>query len=380
MRRFNLEVLAWLALGAATAVFVSCSGDGESASNAGTGGSAASGSGGSSTGGSSASGGGTFDAGPSGGSSGDGGFDPDAGCATYTAGADNKVLPSDIIIAVDQSGSMGDEVVWVQNQLNDFSQQIMGANIDVHVILIVEKPGGSVGEHPICVPPPLAGDNCADNPPVFTHVNQHVDSHDALVQIVSTYDDYQHVLRPEAKKHIIAISDDESEDMSASAFHAQITALAMLEEYTFHAIVCTSDCSYAADIGSEYMELVANTGGVLGDLCQQDFAPVWDEVSTQVIDGTQLACEWEIPAPPEGEELAPDKVNVMYSSDAGEKELGRVDSEADCEQYEDAWYYDDPSDPTTIYACPDLCEEIKQDQNPQVNIVFGCTSTSPVPK
>lgn len=309
----------------------------------------------------------------------DAGFDSDAGCAAYTQSAEETVLPTDIIIAVDQSGSMSTEVGWVQNQLNAFSQQIMAANIDVHVVLIAERPGGPVGEHPLCVPPPLGGPNCADNPPVFTQINQHVDSEDALIQILATYNQYEHVLRPEARKHIIVISDDHS-DIGAGIFHLGITSQPKIQDYTFHAIVCTWDCSVAADIGDEYIDLVAMTGGVLGDLCAQNFTPVWDEVSTQVIEGTQLTCEWTIPDPPPGEEIDPERVNVVYTNGAVQTDLTRVDSLADCAGFSSSWYYDDPANPTTILACPDLCTQIQGVPEPQIDIVFGCSTIIPPPQ
>ena len=54
-----------------------------------------------------------------------------------------------------------------------------------------------------------------------------------------------------------------------------------IDSYTFHAIVSTQWCDDAAALGFVYMGLVKDTGGVLGNLCKQDFAPVWNEVSKQ---------------------------------------------------------------------------------------------------
>src|SRR5262249_31868921 len=134
----------------------------------------------------------------------DASFNPDSGCTGISAQATNKVQPSDIILAVDQSGSMGTETAWVRQQLNGFSQQIINAGIDVHVVLIPSPDGGaglcSGSGNAICVPPPLAAANCADSPS-FRNVNCHVESHDALERIISLYGQYKDFLRPDASKH-----------------------------------------------------------------------------------------------------------------------------------------------------------------------------------
>jgi hypothetical protein len=45
-------------------------------------------------------------------------------------------VPADIIFAIDSSGSMDEEIAFVQTHMNAFSQQIVAAGIDARVILI----------------------------------------------------------------------------------------------------------------------------------------------------------------------------------------------------------------------------------------------------
>ncbi|HEY3233846.1 MAG TPA: hypothetical protein VGJ84_03965 [Polyangiaceae bacterium] len=324
----------------------------------------------------------------------DGGFDPDAGCTGISAAATNKVQPSDIILAVDQSGSMGTEAGWVQQQLNGFSQTILTAGIDVHVVLIASPDGGaglcSGSGNKICVPPPLAGSNCGDSAS-FLNVNCHVESHDALERIISLYPQYKDFLRPEASKHFIAISDDNANFPmgtstavdAAASYDAQIRALdPILGNYVFHSIyayIAHQGCPSDGE-GTVYRELVKLRGGVEGDLCVQDFQPVWDAVSQKVVTGAGLACEWNIPEPPQGQLLDPTLVNVQFTASGVSKILGRIAYASDCSNYVDAWYYDDQLAPTKILVCPDVCAAFQSATAQQVNIVFGCAAQFAAPR
>jgi len=84
-----------------------------------------------------------------------------------------------------------------------------------------------------------------------------------------------------------------------------------------------------------------------------------------------LQCEWRVPAPQAGMELDPERVNVTLSGGAGAaKKLGRVPGLASCRS--DAWYYDVPSAPERIVACPQTCEAIKAGGYADVKILLGC--------
>ena len=316
-------------------------------------------------------------------------------CAAVTETAENQIQPADIILAIDQSGSMDEETNWVTSQLNGFANQITMSGIDVHVVVIAGKPGSENG---FCIPAPLGTGNCPadDNPPIFQHVDQHVDSHDALQQILAHYPTYSAMMRPGAAKHVIVITDDDAEGITAQGFDTAFKALAppMFDNYVFHGIVADDDdpgsfdciinpqpcCGVAAAEGTVYKQLINMTQGVFGDLCQQTFQPVWDQVSTQVISNATLACEWDIPEPPEGETFNPDQVNVEYSVDGGPTQpIGQVASQADCANVAHGRYYDDPSNPTKILVCPQTCDVIQGADTAEVAIAFGCDTIPATP-
>ncbi len=385
----------------ATAISGCSAGSGGGAGGASSGGAAGSGAGGT-TAGASGSGavggvgggiGGSLNIDAAGGTSGSVG---DAACSEVTEKAENKVQPADIIIAVDQSGSMDQETQWVQQQINGFSTQISNTGIDVHVVLIAVQPatpsmdinglGCNVNENPICVPPPLAAPSCADSS-TFRGVNCHVDSRDALIKIVGTYDVYKDFLRPGAQKHVVVITDDDS-SIPAAQFDADFRALDPdHEQYRFHAIYSFTDDAFlqpcfniAAREGKIYRQLVQMRGGVEGDLCIQNFQPVWNALSQQVITNSTIACEWDIPPPGDGGVIDPNLVNVEFIGGGSVTALGYVSSAADCGSFQNGWYFDDNANPTKVFACPDTCQLVQAKDAVSISLKFGCQRTPAIPK
>ena len=300
---------------------------------------------------------------------------PDEECVSYSEMAENTLQPADIIFVVDNSGSMGDEAGAVQANLNNFSQQIIDSGIDVHVVLISSYPGDGNG---ICVEPPLGSGGCPDadnNPPVFTHVEQEVDSNNALQLLLGQHAGWAGAMREDAAKHIVIVTDDES-DLDAVSFDNQFKALdPSYLEYKLHGIVSMQECEDAAAVGNVYIILGQLTGGLLSDLCDQDFQPVFDLLATEVIGGSVLACEWAIPEPPMGETLDPNQVNVEFDDGQGMVEtIGRVDDPTACAGVADGWYYDDPAAPTMILACPQTCERMQDAMMASVSIQLGCAT------
>ncbi|MCH9682077.1 MAG: hypothetical protein K0V04_11635 [Deltaproteobacteria bacterium] len=299
------------------------------------------------------------------GSADDGGSQPEE-CAEFVEEADVGNQPADIIIVIDNSQSMGNEIAAVQVNMNAFSAQIAGADVDPHVIMISGFEHNS--DSGICVPPPLGSGLCpvADhNPPGYWRVDNWVGSHSALARVVQHFPDYQAGLRPTAATHVVVITDDDS-DWSAQQFIDQFTALdPNFADFTLHAIINGS--------GSVYAQLANQTGGVVGNLDANQFQPIFDTLATTVITTASLACEYPIPALGPGEVFDPDKVNVEFSDGAGNLlEIGRVDSPAACASVADGWYYDDPGDPQMILLCGQTCDAIQGYEQASVGVIFGC--------
>lgn len=311
---------------------------------------------------------------------------PDAAaCATSSREASESLAPVDIIWVVDSSGSMNDEEAAVQNALNDFSGFIDASGIDYRVILI-----GDAGS--MSVPPPLGGS------PEFLHVNVSVGSNDALEKLHANYASYQSFLRDNALLHIVIVTDDES-DWSAAHFNSQIAGLSnpgLRADYTLHSVCSESTVVFtpppplppimgpcsgglgaggAADVGDVYMDMTAATGGVWRSICTTNWDPVFMAVAQAVSVGIALPCTFDIPDPPDGESLDPDRVNFVFQPSGGGAAVTvpRVSGAGACGP-SGGWYYDDPVAPTTIEVCPATCTVLEGDQDGSVDIEFGCAS------
>jgi Mg-chelatase subunit ChlD len=93
----------------------------------------------------------------------------------------------------------------------------------------------------------------------------------------------------------------------------------------------------------------------------------------QEIRSKALSCEFPIPEPPMGEMLDPNKVNVQYTpmGMGMPTDIPRADNLQDCGSTA-GWYYDSPQDPTKITLCPASCTTIQADSLAKVDVAFGC--------
>jgi hypothetical protein len=191
----------------------------------------------------------------------------------------------------------------------------------------------------------------------------------------------------------VVVSDDNS-SMDAGTFHNAFVALnPEYANYIFHAIVAFEapdplECALGAnccltliplseEVGDVYLQLVQQTGGIAGDLCDQQFGPVFDQIATSVQQTVPLACEWEIPDPPEGENFDPTKVNLELELDGQTEDVYYVENEAACNGGDGWFYLPDAVNPQSIRICPETCIRTQNATEASVDILFGC-ATVPV--
>lgn len=311
-------------------------------------------------------------------------------CATVKDVAIVEKVPADIVIVVDNSISMEDEAAMVQDNMNHFSGQISVSGVDAHVVLISADSSDSEG---ICVAEPLGSGSCPDdsNPETnYLHVPRYIWSTTSLKRLHSTYDDedyrWSHMLRENAILHFIVVSDDNSYWSKDDFIENMAELVPPIVEFTFHAIVASdnditgSPCDgLSSREGTVYKELVTATGGVLGDLCMQEFQPVFDELAREVGEAS-MACSWKIPTPPAGEKFDTEKVNVDFTDgqQAGHH-IGYVETADDCAQVIHGWYYDDQQNPGTILVCEQTCDWIQRQAKAEINIILGCETRDAQP-
>jgi hypothetical protein len=298
--------------------------------------------------------------------------DSAADCGKVTQMAEGRLAPADIVWAIDNSPSMVDELAYVQQNIASFANTISGAGVDHHVVML------SLADAALGTP-------LADDPSRYLFVPAPVDSSNALNVLLTQFADYSAFLRPEATLHFIVVSDDES-FMPAEDFRTQMERT-VGKKFVFHAIAsedvnglgCIGACGLpvvcgAFSPGRQYYALADATGGEKISICTADWSMVFGPLQQAVIDSAPLPCEYEIPAPPTGSVLDPNRVNIEVVTPSTEaRTLPRAVDQAACGT-QVAWFYDNPTAPARITMCPSACDAISG--GGQVQIKLGCETVS----
>lgn len=329
--------------------------------------------------------GGTGGVGAAGGMGGAGGDS----CAAEGAEAEVGLQGADIVWVVDNSCSMAVEAAAVQANMNRFTQALSANGINVNLVLISSANVSGMCDpsdwlcsllggfnYGVCIGAPFGSGMCPVDsvPPYFLHLDMAVGSTNGLQMAVDTYGQWSHMMRPGTSKHFVIVTDDDS-DMDAATFTQRVNALSpdptLFAGWRFHGIFSFTNCPDAAAVGTVHQQLVTQTGGVAGDLCLQQFDPVFDLLAMDVTEKAEIACDWPIPPPPVGQTLDKNKVNVRYTRpDGTEVDVLRVPQGEDCGDRE-GWVYDNDDLPTQVIACPASCDGFRATGG-KVDVLFGC--------
>jgi hypothetical protein len=349
----------------------------------------------------------------------------DAACASSISEAKVEVLPVDIIWMVDNSASMEPAVKELKAGLNAFASLISAKKLDFKVIMLSLRsktsPISVAGStrYPICIPPPLAGDDNCGNGPRFFHSHVDIKSTQPLEQFLGTLDQtegykvgqergaepWKAQLRPSATRTIVVVTDDNAR-LSATDFETfaggknpfnsltlpvgvlDTSRTGMFADYVFAGIYgwgsesdpsvkCKfSDGTFPASSGSTYTTLVKKTGGPRAKLCEGKAAwtPFFDAVASAVARAAKLACEVALPIPASGT-LDPTAVNVEITSGTTTTLVPKVVGASACGT-SIGWYYDNDATPTKVMLCPAACDlanaSVGVDKGGRIDVLFGC--------
>ena len=308
----------------------------------------------------------------------------DGNCGAVVQAAENTRQPVDVVFAIDTSGSMSEEIGFVHENMNAFSQQIRASGIDARVVLIATEQVGTddltfgLFTDGICIDAPLGSGSCPmdSNPPDYVHIPELIGQWNILDSYVYLYPMYKQYLRPDSLKTLVSISDDDA-STGADKFLADVQALdpgtSVWAQWRYSAIYPFEACLGSFGIGTTHRSLVERTQGVAGDLCLQDFRPVFDAIATQLVESATLACDWEIPPPPNGETFEPTETNVRLMLDVHSQELLKSQHAPNC-LGGNGWYYDDDITPRRVLACPATCAQIQAANAAEVQLLFGCAT------
>lgn len=310
----------------------------------------------------------------------DSGRPPIDECARDVTMAETRSRPVDIIWIIDNSGSMSEEAMIVQDNINAFAASIGASGIDYHVVVMTRA--GFVN-----VPPPLGTDAMR-----FRFADVDVQSSDGLTDLVANFSAYSDFLRPEAVTHFIAVTDDES-SMGWMDFRSQMEMTSLLgHAFTFHAIASPPGSTHcppppfpcfieddgcdgpgdqdAADNGDEYWGISMATGGTQHSICTTDWSSLFSSLTSAIAVPMPLPCRYALPPPPDGMTLDRMRVNVSYTPSGSTSEIiiPYVGSYPACDPTRGGWYYEGDD----VVMCPATCTTISSDASGRIDIVLGC--------
>jgi hypothetical protein len=367
-----------------------------------------------------------FDAGPS-----DAPLDPDSACASQSASATLTKKPVDVIIVIDNSGSMTQEIQGVQQNINqNFATIIENSGLDYRVIL-VSRHGSATGAQSVCIEAPLSGiaaGGCApppaqpvNNPPKFFHYSTEIASRNSWCKILSTFSTpdefnvapmgWQEWLRPDSFKTFIEITDDgvgctyngktysDANTVAggttvAPKFDADLLALSPAQfgdlnqrNYAFYSIVALAfntpatkpyaptdpvtagKCPTAANPGTGHQALSVLTGALRFPICDTtSYDVLFQAIAEGVIQGAKVVCDFPVPDAPPGKTIDLTTVEVAYTPGG----MGAVSTFAQVKDHASCAPSSFYIDSGTIHLCPETCGVVQLDPSAKIDVLFGC--------
>jgi hypothetical protein len=127
-------------------------------------------------------------------------------------------------------------------------------------------------------------------------------------------------------------------------------------------LVLSIACLSACEVDSNDGEL--DDMSRAAELC--DSSTEWDSTTTP------LACEMDIPVPPEGDTFDPANVNITIEIDEKPMNLAHVEGESDCGE---GWYFSPNNlEPKKIVLCPSTCDWVQKTEKLEIKVVLGCVA------
>jgi hypothetical protein len=315
---------------------------------------------------------------PTGGGTGSGGFEE---CAQ--ASEEATLVPVNMFIAVDKSGSMDDDNKW-DNAEAAFVAFFQDPAADSLRVALRFWPDSGCDDNScntdICSQPQVGIGPLSDpaheqalisafgskSPGGLTPMSA------ALAGACKWAKEYQTAKEGTEKVVVVLVTDGEptacEEDINDIAAYAS-EAYASAEVLTFAVGLQGSNegqMDVIAQAGNTQQGFFIGSGNAQAELL----------AALKAIQQTTVACSFAMPESPDSSEpLDPSKINVTYAGGGGGEPqiINQVGSEAECSA-SGGWYYDDPTDPAIIELCQTTCDAVQADEAAKINIVLGCAT------
>jgi cysteine-rich repeat protein len=358
-------------------------------------------------------------------------------CGNQSIMAELTPLPVDVIMVIDNSGSMTEEIQAVQNNINtNFAKILDAAGVDYRVIVLSRH--GKLSDQSVCIEAPLSGvpmGGCA-NPPVqpafaarFFHYSREIASTDPWCRILGTVDGdeddefglavdgWQQWLRPDSFKTFVELSDDRAQcnlgnviyadtntfagsTAAAAKFDAALRALLpqhfgdspQNRNYRWHSIIglaynnppdapyqpkdpfVTSKCPEGVNPGYGHQALSILTDGTRFPLCNTaSYDAVFQTIADDVIGSAKLACEYDVPEAPEDKVLDKDSVSVTFTPMGMGMPIEFDKVDGPGDCDADSFYLAGDK----VILCPEACDSIQGNDGASIAVEFSCEPLTP---
>ena len=358
-------------------------------------------------------------------------------CGTQKAEAEITIKPVDIVILIDNSGSMSAEIKGVESNINkNFADILETSGLDYRVIMVSAY--GKNSANKVCIEAPLGGiapGGCAnppakpvDNPGKFYHYSATISSVNAACKSLSTFDGvdkdqfavaptgWQTWLRADALKVFLVITDDRmncsyagksyndgntvvAAGTASAAFDAALLAKSPLHygtlaerNYLWYSIVgmaynvppespytlkdplVTAKCPSGVNGGLGYQALSNLTNAWRFPLCDTTkYNEIFNGIAKNVAAESKIACDFVIPPPPEGKTLDKESV-VVNVTPFGQMNPIIYDQVPSLDMCTPMAFYVDGD---KVILCPEACAALQADKDAEVEVEFTCEPLVP---
>ncbi len=132
--------------------------------------------------------------------------------------------------------------------------------------------------------------------------------------------------------------------------------------------------SYSPNTGNQWLSV--GTKGLRFPVCATgEYDTVFNSIAEGVIKSTAIPCEFDLPAPEDGQEPDLNTLNIVYEPGdvpGAESEFDRVVGEAACGVLDNAFWVDETVVPSRIHLCPYACNRIEDDSLAELGVRFQC--------
>lgn len=307
-----------------------------------------------------------------------------AGAACAAVSAQAKLVPVNMVVAYDRSGSMGDT-----QEDPSFDPQLRWVPVGQAMKAFFSDPA-SAGMSAALTFFPTTTDSCnaadyetADvglatlpSAAFGQSIDQTAPKGDTPTRAATLGAIAQATAiaqaRPAEKTVVVLVTDGEPYGCGISdAMQSDAEALAVAQEV---AKVKATIPTYVIGVGPSVQNLdaVAQGGGTTALHVQVGNAQQTAQqllAAMAQIRGELGRCDFDIPAPPDGRKLDFGKVYVEKTTGAGVTET--LPYVADCAGGV-GWHFDDPKAPKKVLLCPSTCQAVKAEAGGKVSVSFRC--------